>query len=90
MGNHDVGKLWTKTHVTKQILYFTFDEGHCVSQWNSFRKEYQHLGDLRYLIPEIIPFYVASATLPTAVLLNVVKILQLHQGRTEHIIQSND
>jgi superfamily II DNA helicase RecQ len=59
MGNSDVSKLWTKPHVTKHILYFTFDEGHYVSQWNKFRKEYQHLGDLRYLIPETIPFYVA-------------------------------
>ena len=90
MGNSDVSNLWTKPHVTKRILYFTFDEGHCVSQWNKFRKEYQHLGDLRYLIPETIPFYVASATLPPAILLDVVEILRLRSDKTEHIIRSND
>ena len=90
MGNSDVAKLWTKPHVTKRILYFTFDEGHCVSQWNKFRKEYQHVGDLRYLIPETIPFYVASATLPPAILLDVIEILRLRPDKTECIIRSND
>jgi superfamily II DNA helicase RecQ len=90
MGNGNVSKLWSKPHVTKRILYFTFDEGHCVSQWSKFRKEYKHLGDLRYLIPETIPFYVASATLPPALLLNVVEILRLRPDKTEHIIRSND
>ena len=90
MGNSDVSKLWTKPHVTKHILYFTFDEGHCVSQRNKFQKEYQHLGDLRYLIPETIPFYVASAMLPSALLLDAVEILRLRPNKTEHIIRSND
>jgi superfamily II DNA helicase RecQ len=64
MGNSDVAMFWSKAHVTKRLLYFVFDKGHCISQWNTFRKEYQYLGDLRYLIPETIPFYVTSATLP--------------------------
>jgi superfamily II DNA helicase RecQ len=90
MGNEHIAKLWTKPHVAKRILYFTFDEGHCVSQWNKFRNEYKHVGDLRYLIPEIIPFYVASATLPPAILLDVAEILRLRHDMTEHIIRSND
>ncbi|RDB20670.1 ATP-dependent DNA helicase RecQ [Hypsizygus marmoreus] len=90
MGNSDVAKLWTKPNVTKRILYFTFDEGHCISQWGKFWKEYLHVGDLRYLIPETIPFFVASATLPPAVLLDVVEILRLRPDKTEHITQSND
>ncbi|KAG6824263.1 hypothetical protein H0H92_007515 [Tricholoma furcatifolium] len=30
MGNDHISRLWTKPKVTKRILYFTFDEGHCL------------------------------------------------------------
>ena len=46
--------------------------------------------DLRYLISEDIPFYIASATLPPAVLLDVIEILCLRPGKTEKILRSND
>ena len=49
-----------KKQVTKRILSFIFDEGHCIIQWNKFRKEYLRVGNLQYLIPEKIPFYVAK------------------------------
>jgi superfamily II DNA helicase RecQ len=83
-------KLWNKPKFTSRILYFVFDEGHCVSQWGTFRNEYLHLGNLRHLIPETIPFYVASATLPPPVLREVTEILRLRAGETEHVIRSND
>lgn len=38
----------------------------------------------------MIPFYVASATLPASVLLDVVEILRLRSENIEHIIRSND
>jgi superfamily II DNA helicase RecQ len=84
----DVAKLWKKPKVTSKILNLIFDEGHCVSQWGTFREEYLHLGSLRYLIPETIPFYVASATLPTPVLLDVIDILRLRPNMTEYIIRT--
>lgn len=90
MGNEELEKLWKKEDFTKRLLNFIFDEGHCISQWSSFRTEYAHLGALRYLIPENIPFYVASATLPLPVLLDVIEILRLHLDRTEQILRSND
>jgi superfamily II DNA helicase RecQ len=89
MGN-EVTVLLMKPKVKKRILYFTFDEGHCISQWGKFRKEYLLMGDLRYLISEDIPFYIASATLPPAVLLDVIDILRLRPGKTEKILRSND
>ncbi|KII86188.1 hypothetical protein PLICRDRAFT_114870, partial [Plicaturopsis crispa FD-325 SS-3] len=82
--------LWKKKSFTSRLLYFVFDEGHCVSKWGSFRKEYLYLGSLRHLIPEIIPFYVASATLPAPVLLDVSEILRLRPDHTEHILRTND
>lgn len=90
MGSDEVDKLWKKTKVTSRILNFIFDEGHCISQWGSFRKEYLHVGSLRHIISETIPFYVASATLPPSVLLDIIDILRLRTDKTEHIIRSND
>lgn len=90
MGSQDMQTLWRKPTVTKRILNFIFDEGHCISQWGKFRKEYLQVGDLRYLIPDKIPFYVASATLPPPVLQDVAEILKLRKNKTEHILYSND
>lgn len=90
MGNEEVNKMWKKSKVTKRILNFIFDEGHCISQWGSFRKEYLHVGALRYLIPESIPFYVASATIPHPILLDIMDILHMRQENTELILRSND
>ena len=86
-----VQALWKKSKFTKHILNFIFDEGHCISQWGSFRKEYLLVGNLRHLIPEVIPFYVASATLSAIVLLDVTNILHLRTGsEIVKIIWSND
>ena len=90
MGNKEIEKLWTKPDFTKRLLNFIFDEGHCISQWGSFHKEYTHLGALHYLILERIPFYVASATLPLPVLLNITETLHLRLDKTEQILRSND
>jgi len=56
----------------------------------SFQKEYAHLGALHYLIPEHVPFYVTSATLPLPILLDIIDILQLRLDKTEQILQSNN
>lgn len=90
MGNEEIEKLWKKPRVTKRLLNFIFDEGHCISQWGKFRKEYLLVGNLRLLISEKIPIYVASATLPPPVLLDVIEILKLRPKETVHIIYSND
>ena len=90
MGNEELEKLWKKPKVTKRILNFIFDEGHCISQWGTFQKEYLHVGALRYLIPECISFYVASATLPSTTVLDIADILKLRKGQTENIMCSND
>ncbi|EMD34258.1 hypothetical protein CERSUDRAFT_55318 [Gelatoporia subvermispora B] len=83
-------KLWKNSDFTSRILYFVFDEGHCISEWSAFREQYKHVGSLRYLIPDSIPFYVASATLPTPVLSDVTDLLNLRPNQTDHIFRSND
>ena len=62
MGNTTLEGLWKKPKFTSRLLCFIFDEGHCISQWGAFRNEYLLLGNLRYLIPETIPFYVVCQT----------------------------
>ncbi|KAH9942663.1 P-loop containing nucleoside triphosphate hydrolase protein [Amylocystis lapponica] len=83
-------KLWAKTEFTSRLLYFVFDEGHCIKEWGSFRNAYLLVGNLRNLIPRVVPFYVPSATLPATVLSDVSKILHLREGETEHIFRTND
>ncbi|EMD32167.1 hypothetical protein CERSUDRAFT_21294, partial [Gelatoporia subvermispora B] len=83
-------RLWKKSSFTSRLQYFVFDEGHCVSEWSSFREKYKHLGSLRYLIPHSVPFYVASATLPSPVLADVSDMLHLRSTRTDFILRSND
>ncbi|KDQ31886.1 hypothetical protein PLEOSDRAFT_1028795, partial [Pleurotus ostreatus PC15] len=82
--------LWKNRKFTATILNFVFDEAHCVSQWGSFRRDYLHLGTLRFILPDTIPFFVVSATLPPPVLTEVSAILRLRPGRTKHFIRSND
>ncbi|THU94761.1 P-loop containing nucleoside triphosphate hydrolase protein, partial [Dendrothele bispora CBS 962.96] len=61
------------------VMYFVFDEAHRISQWGTtFRNQYLHVGIIRYLLsntPHTIPFHIASATLPRAILDDVVEIL---------------
>lgn len=90
MSNDNFMDLWKKRKFTSRILDFTFDESHCISQWADFRKEYKNIGALRYIVPNRIPFYVPSATLPTPVLQDIVNTLKLRQDQTKKIICSND
>ncbi|PCH39772.1 nucleoside triphosphate hydrolase protein [Wolfiporia cocos MD-104 SS10] len=75
---------------TFRLQYIVFDEGHCIKEWCTFRTLYKHIGSLRYRIPGAVPFYVASATLPSPLLRDVSEILQLRPNATTHFLRSND
>ncbi|KAE9385399.1 hypothetical protein BT96DRAFT_1091324, partial [Gymnopus androsaceus JB14] len=83
--------LWTHTKVTNRF-YVVFDEGSFVNQWRStFQNQYLHVGNIHYLLPENIPFYVTSATLPPIFFVHVSEILHLHTGnRLACFHDSND
>ena len=89
MSNSGVTKLW-KTKFAKKILAIIFNEAHCISQWGDFRSEYKSLGDLRYQINNEVPFYAVSATLPSAVMADIKKILRLRPGKTVYLQRTTD
>ncbi|OCH85845.1 P-loop containing nucleoside triphosphate hydrolase protein [Obba rivulosa] len=83
-------ETFQKSAFTSRLLYFVFDEGHCVSGWSSFREQYKYIGNLHFLISDTIPFYVASATLPSPILSDITDSLNLRSKCTDHIFRLND
>ncbi|KAH6880873.1 P-loop containing nucleoside triphosphate hydrolase protein [Coprinopsis sp. MPI-PUGE-AT-0042] len=81
--------LLRKPSFASRLLNIIFDEAHCVSTWSRFRGAYLDLGILCYLLPGI-PFYIASATLPSGILSSVMDILDMKRNETKFIIHSND
>jgi superfamily II DNA helicase RecQ len=91
MTSNEVSKLWKIPKFTKKILAFVFDEAHCITQWGVFRKNYLSLGLLRHLIPDPVPFYVASATLPKPLITEIARLLHLQpNNNTMRVLCSND
>ncbi|KAJ7908543.1 P-loop containing nucleoside triphosphate hydrolase protein [Mycena leptocephala] len=82
--------LWKKPQFTSRLISIVWDEGHCVSKWAGFRPEYKEVGRLRFLIPRSIPFVILSATLPPAVLSDVMRTLQVLPDKVTIIRRSND
>ncbi|KAF7431085.1 hypothetical protein PC9H_006803 [Pleurotus ostreatus] len=92
MGSDEATVLLEDPKFASLILHIVFDEGHCISEWGRFRKDYSRLGALRHTIRSVekIPFYVASATLPKSILADIASILRLRDDETRYILQSND
>lgn len=82
--------MWKHEPFTSRVISIIWDEGHCVSKWADFRPEYKTAGRLRYLIPQHIPFYVTSATLPLIVLDDVKNTLHIRTDSAYIIERSND
>ncbi|KAK7047080.1 hypothetical protein VNI00_006740 [Paramarasmius palmivorus] len=75
----------------KRLLAIIFDEAHTISTWGkTFRDSYRTVGDLRYYIPDHVPFFAASATVTLAILEDIRGILHLRTSRTKYYIRSND
>lgn len=82
-------RLWKNNEFTSRLISVIFDEAHCVSIWKSFRPDYKHIGQLRYLLPHT-PFYLASATFPDEIRHEVMSTLQIQSNRCSLIQLSND
>lgn len=72
-----------------KLIAVIIDEAHCVVNWGSFRPEYKEMGLLRYCIPDSVPLYVVSATLPPVMMRDVRRLLHIRPDPFEEIM-SND
>lgn len=73
----------------RKLISVVVDEAHCVVKWGSFRPQYKELGLLRHNIPDTVPLYIVSATLPPVVMRDVRRLLNVRSKPYEEIM-SND
>ncbi|KAF5326204.1 hypothetical protein D9611_000349 [Ephemerocybe angulata] len=72
--------VFSKQSFTDRLRCVCVDEAHCINIWGgTFRPDYAQLGVLRGRLPSSVPLLIASATLPTHVLEDVRRKLQLFQ-----------
>lgn len=61
-------------------LTIVVDEAHCITQWGpKFRQAYGRLREIRSLVKNIVPFVLASATLPPNILAEVKASLLIEE-----------
>lgn len=90
MNHPNFEKIWRNPSISKLVWYIVFNEGHCITQWSTFCSKYSKLGNLQYLLPARVPFYVASATLPDATVKQIKDVLNLRDANTKSVMWSND
>ena len=83
-------RLLKKTKFALQLIAVIIDEVHCLKLWNSFRRDYQDLGRLQYILPDRVHFALVSATLPRPVLAPVMTHLGVTSNDLHAIRLSND
>lgn len=85
-------KMFKQTACMSRLISIVFDKAHHISQWGNFCCEFKKLAHLRYLLPHDVPIVIASATLPPAVLSDIIKIHHLCHDKfvIVHIRCSNE
>ena len=83
-------RVLRKTKLASQLLAIIIDEVHCLKLWSSFRRDYQDLGRLRFILPDRVHFALVSATLPCPVLVPVMSHLGVTSDNLHAIRLSND
>jgi superfamily II DNA helicase RecQ len=83
-------RVLRKTKLASQLLAIIIDEVHCLKLWSSFRRDYQDLGRLRFILPDRVHFALVSATLPRPVLAPVMSHLGVTSDNLHAIRLSND
>ncbi|KIL61089.1 hypothetical protein M378DRAFT_1059936, partial [Amanita muscaria Koide BX008] len=74
-------KLMKDRLFVNSLISMVIDEAHCISQWGSFRPEYRHIGQLRYLQRKQCPYLITSATLSPAIIQDIKKVLNLDEDK---------
>lgn len=69
-----------KCYLAQKLHLIAIDEVHCCSQWgHDFRPDYKFLGTLKTMFPDV-PILGVTATATTKVILDVQKMLNIHQS----------
>lgn len=69
-----------KCYLAQKLSMIAIDEVHCCSQWgHDFRPDYKFLGTLKTMFPDV-PILGVTATATTNVILDVQKMLNIHQA----------
>lgn len=87
--NSGFSTLFKDPEFTSRIIAVILDEAHCISQWGSFRPEYRELGRLQSVLPNTI-FHITSATLPSHLLTDVLRVLKVSRNNLYTVHRSND
>lgn len=75
----------------QRLLSVVIDEAHVISHWGSgFRKKYSELGIIRSFLLKSTPIVALSATLPTRVRRDVLRVLRFDQKNFINIDVGND
>ncbi|KAH9886764.1 P-loop containing nucleoside triphosphate hydrolase protein [Cubamyces lactineus] len=82
-------RLWRNRTWTSRLISVIWDEAHCIKSWASFCKDYGQAGRLRNVLTDV-PYLIPSATLPEAMLDNVLATLHVKRARTVIHCRSND
>ena len=83
-------RLFQRPGFLSKLIAVIIDEAHCVKLWSSFRKQYQELVRLKYLLPDTAHFAIVSATLPATILPGVMSELGVSGNDLHAIRLSND
>ncbi|KAL1701333.1 P-loop containing nucleoside triphosphate hydrolase protein [Schizophyllum commune] len=86
----DFRKILLSEDFRKDVAAVVIDEAHCVEQWSDFRNHYKHLGKLRSLYPNNVPFLATSATLPPETLTRVCNDLHIELADAFFVNLGND
>lgn len=89
VGENGFSQIFNKAGLNSRIISVVLDEAHCIAQWGSFRPEYKRIGRLQSLLPNVI-FHITSATLPSYVLEDVLKILNISREDLYLLQRHND
>jgi len=83
-------RLLKRSKFASQMIAVIIDEVHCLKLWGSFRREYQDLEHLRFVLLDRVHFALVSSTLPRLVLAPVMSHLGVPSKDLHTICLSND